>query len=182
MRTLETETIKNERIELIFPTFDHKNKAITYSQEHFNKVEMTIHGDGGLDKAESYEQWIEKINTYLKRDSVGFVPATTYFAFIGDKIVGTIRIRHRLNEYQLKYSGHTSYGIMLPEHRKGYATEMLRLTLKKCKAFGIEKALVTCDKNNVASAGTVLKNNGVIENEVTDDKGRIMQRYRIEVR
>ena len=71
---------------------------------------------------------------------------------------------------------------MPSERRKGYATEMLRLALKKCKALGIEKALVTCDKNNVASAGTILKNNGAHENEVSDDKGRIMQRYWIEVR
>jgi predicted acetyltransferase len=68
------------------------------------------------------------------------------------------------------------------ERRKGYATEMLRLALEKCKALGIEKALVTCDMNNVASAGTILKNGGVLENEVTDDNGRIIQRYWIGVR
>ncbi len=170
------------RLKLVFPAIDHKESALAYRQEHFDKGELTIHGDGGLDEAENYEQWIEKINADLEKDSGGFVPATTYFAFADDKLVGTIQIRHRLNDYLLKYGGHIGYGVVPSERRKGYATEMLRLALKKCKTLGIEKALVTCDKNNVASAGTILKNNGVLENEVTDDKGRVMQRYWIEVR
>ena len=169
-------------LKLVLPTIDHKETALAYRQEYFDKGEMIIHGDGGLDEAEKYEQWIEKINADLKKDSGGLVPATTYFAFAGDKLVGTIQVRHKLNDYLLKYGGHIGYGVVPSERRKGYATEMLRMALKKCKALGIEKALVTCDKDNVASAGTILKNDGVLENEVSDDTGRMMQRYWIEVR
>lgn len=166
-----------ESLELVFPTKDHKEAALAYRQEYFVKGEMIIHGDGGLDEAEDYQQWIEKINDDLDRNSDGFVPSTTYFAFAGSKLVGTIQIRHRLNDYLLQYGGHIGYGVVPSERRKGYASAMLQLALKKCKGLGIDKVLVTCDKNNVASAGTILKNGGVLENEVTDEKGRIMQRY-----
>jgi predicted acetyltransferase len=179
---MEMRIMQKNRLKLVFPTIDHKESALTYRQEHFDKGEMIIHGDGGLDEAENYEQWLKKINADLEKDSGGFVPATTYFAFAGDKLVGTIQIRHKLNDYLLKYGGHIGYGIVPSERRKGYATEMLRLALKKCKTLGIEKVLVTCDKNNVASAGTILKNGGFLENEVADDKCRIMQRYWIKVR
>ena len=125
METLETEWKSKNGIKLVFPAIDHKEAAITYRQEYFDKGELTIHGDGGLDEAENYEQWIVKINADLEKDGGGFVPATTYFAFIGDKLVGTIQIRHKLNDYLLKYGGHIGYGIVPSERRKGYATEML---------------------------------------------------------
>lgn len=171
-----------KNLKLVFPTIDLKESALAYRQEHFDKGEKAIHGDGGLDEAENYEQWVEKINADLKRDSGGFVPATTYFAFDGNKMVGTIQIRHRLNDYLLKYGGHIGYGVAPSERRKGYGTEMLRLALTKCKSLGIEKALVTCNKDNVASARTILKNGGVLENEVAIDKGGLRQRYWIDVR
>jgi len=42
--------------------------ALTYRQEYFDKGELTIHGDGGLDETENYEQWIEKIKADLEKD------------------------------------------------------------------------------------------------------------------
>lgn len=44
-----------------------------------------------------------------------------------------------------------------------------------------KKALVTCDKDNTASAKTIQRNGGVIENEFTEDDGNIVQRYWITI-
>lgn len=44
--------------------------------------------------------------------------------------------------------------------------EMLRLMLCKCKELGIDKVLLTCDKENVAYAKIIIHNGGVLENEV----------------
>ena len=58
---------------------------------------------------------------------------------------------------------------------------MLKQMLKICKEYGEEKVLLTCDKANEASRKTILKNGGVLENEVTDSidlgKSGIIQRY-----
>lgn len=170
------------RLKLVFPTIEHKDSALAYRQEHFDRGESQISGDGGLDQAENYELWIAKISKDLKRDSDRFVPKTTYFAFLGNKLIGTIQIRHKLNDFLLKFGGHISYGVVPSERRKSYATEMLHLALKECKALDIKKALIICNKNNTASAGTILKNGGALENEVTDDKGMIFQRYWIEIK
>ncbi len=179
----EWRTLKDKsRLTLVFPAIEHKDAALAYRQEHFDNGEMLINGDAGLDRAESYEQWIEDITANLYQEVNGFVPATMYFAFDGDKLVGTIQIRHRLNARLMQTGGHIGYSIVPSERRRGYGSEMLRLALQKCKALGIEKALVTCDKINAASAGTILKNNGVLENEVTDGKGEIVQRYWVETR
>ncbi|MBN2852386.1 MAG: GNAT family N-acetyltransferase [Clostridia bacterium] len=173
---------KNNTLNLIFPELAHKEKALAFRQEHFNCGEMVIHGDGGLEGAESYEQWIEKINSDLTKDSDGLVPATTYFAFADDRIVGTIQIRHRLNDYLFSFGGHIGYGVAPSERRKGYATLMLQSALEKCANLGIEKVLITCDKNNTASSKTILKNGGVMENEIMSDNGEVLQRYWIEIK
>lgn len=64
---------------------------------------------------------------------------------------------------------------------KGYAKEMLRLMLCKCKESGIDKVLLTCDKPNIASAKIMIYNGGILENEVEDKvklaKSGIIQRY-----
>ena len=170
------------RLKLVFPTISHKEAAISYKQEFLDNGEMKIYGGGGLNREASYELWLEKIKADLKRDSEGFVPATTYFAFVGDELVGTIQIRHRLNDYLYQRGGHIGYSVAPSKRQKGYATEMLRLALKKCQALGMEKVLITCDKDNMASAATILTNHGVLENEVPDDQGRIIQRYWIEIK
>ncbi len=40
-----------------------------------------------------------------------------------------------------------------------------------------KKVLITCDKTNIASAKTILANGGILENEVVEDDGNVVQRY-----
>lgn len=163
---------------LVFPTLELKEKALDYREEHFKNGENSIHGDDGLDEAESYEEWIEKINEDLSRDDGKRVPSTTYFGVTDGKIVGTIQIRHKLNEYLLATGGNIGYGVRPSERRKGYASRMLRLALAECRRLGIYKVLVSCNKTNIGSAKTILKCGGVLENEVVSVRtGNIVQRY-----
>ena len=81
-------------------------------------------------------------------------------------MVGAVNIRHKLNEYLLQYGGHIGDGIRPGERGKGYATRMISLALEECKKLGIRKVLMVCDKENIGSAKSILKNGGVLENEV----------------
>lgn len=40
---------------------------------------------------------------------------------------------------------------------------------------------MVCDKSNLASAKTIIKNGGILENEIVDDDGEINQRYWIDL-
>jgi len=57
---------------------------------------------------------------------------------------------------------------------------MIALALEECKKLGIEKVLMTCDKNNIGSVKSIVRNGGVLENEIEDD-GHIEQRYWIQL-
>ena len=91
----------------------------------------------------------------------GLVPDSTYFCLDEERniMVGAINIRHELND----------------------ATKMIALGLEECKKLGIHKVLITCDKTNIGSAKSIIKNGGILENEVVNPDGNVQQRYWIEV-
>ncbi|MGZ9583675.1 GNAT family N-acetyltransferase [Paenibacillus marinisediminis] len=105
------------------------------------------------------------------------VSSSTYWLIGANKrVLGAVNIRHRLNSWLLERGGHIGYGIRPSERRKGHATQLLSLALEEAKKMGIEKALVTCDKNNVGSAKTIRNNGGELESEPIVD-GVAIQRY-----
>lgn len=72
-------------------------------------------------------------------------------------------MRHRLNEHLLEGGGHIGYDVRPTARRRGYATAMLRDALRKAAELGIEKALLTCDDDNVGSYKVIEANGGVME-------------------
>ena len=117
-------------------------------------------------------------NLELKEEQDGRVPDSTFFCLDVDRniFVGAVNIRHYLNDELLYTGGHIGDGIRPSERRKGYATAMIGLALEECKKLGITKVLMTCDKDNIGSAKSIINNGGILENEVEDD-GVIEQRY-----
>ncbi|MBQ6906355.1 MAG: GNAT family N-acetyltransferase [Clostridia bacterium] len=122
-------------------------------------------------------------NLEINEPKDGKVPDSVFFLLDKERniLLGAVNIRHHLNEHLLKYGGHIGDGIRPSERGKGYATEMIRLALIECKKLGIDRVLMVCDKSNVASAKTITKNGGILENEFTDEDGNIEQRYWIEL-
>ena len=113
------------------------------------------------------------------RESDGIhVPDSTFFCLDTDRniFVGAVNIRHFLNERLLFSGGHIGDGIRPGERGKGYGTKMIALALEECDRLGIREVLMCCDKDNPSSARTIVKNGGVLENEVTDG-GTVIQRY-----
>lgn len=122
-------------------------------------------------------------NLEVKDTSSGLVPDSTFFCLDLDRniFVGAVNIRHYLNEALLLNGGHIGDGVRPSERKKGIATKMIGLALDECRKLNIDKVLMVCDKENIASAKTILRNGGVLENEVVVD-GVVEQRYWIDLR
>ena len=93
-----------------------------------------------------------------------------------DTMLGASNIRHTLNPSLLRNGGHIGYGVRPDERNKGYATELLRLSVHEAAVLGIKKIRITCDANNLASEKVILKNNGVFDSAVIDDDA-LTKRY-----
>jgi len=114
----------------------------------------------------------------------GFVPSTTFWAYDNesDKIVGAVNIRHYLNDLFLQAWGNIGYGVRPSERRKGNAKIILKLTLEKCKSLNMQRVLLGCYKENIASAKTIVGNGGILENEIEENNtGKRIQRYWISI-
>lgn len=120
-------------------------------------------------------------NLQITEEVDGKVPDTTLFCLDVDRniFVGAVNIRHYLTEEMLVNAGHIGDGIRPSERRKGYATAMIGLALEEAKELGIDRVLMCCDKENIASAKSIVNNGGILENEVVVN-GVIEQRYWIE--
>ena len=173
-------------MKLIFPTMAYKEKAIEFINE-FYEYGSEINGSGALDSylAEAtYEEWLLKVLADIDIANIEKprVPALTYFYVReeDDKIVGMVNIRLALNDFLKNEGGHIGYGIRPTERKKHYATGMLTEALKVCDTVGISEVILTCDKENPASAGVIKNCGGKLESEFYSETfDETIQRYLI---
>ena len=155
-----------EKIILVKPNLSYADEIIKYKEESLAESPI-INGSAGLDRFSSIEIWFEELKKRSCEDTVpkGLVPSSTYLG-VREKdnyIVGMIDIRHYLNEYLTQVGGHIGYGVRKTERNKGYAKQMLKLALEKCKELKIKKVLITCDEDNIASEKVILSANAKFE-------------------
>lgn len=170
-----------DSIVLAKPTKAFEAAAQEYIAEHIAAGEADLHGASLLEKKPTYDDWLRHLQATSDAATVdpGWVVASTFFAVraVDSRLIGVIDIRHRLNDFLYNYGGHIGYGVRPTERRKGYATEILRLGLDYCKTIGLQKVMLACYKDNVASAKTILKNGGELKREFTHTDGVVVQVY-----
>ncbi|MGL1893481.1 MAG: GNAT family N-acetyltransferase [Spirochaetaceae bacterium] len=170
-------------IKLVTPSIKFKTQILDYKKE-FEDNNESMDGTANLANYNNIEDWLDSLKDNSKEETVrtGLVPASTYLALIEDEdiIIGMIDIRHRLNDFLFNFGGHIGYSVKKSERLKGYAKEILHHGLKECKKINIDNVLITCDKENIGSLKTIVKNGGKLENEVSEN-GKTTQRYWITV-
>lgn len=167
------------RVKLVPIEISYQQQILEYKQE-FIEAGDNMDGTAGLQLTDDFDEWLKNIQENGSEITVheGFVPSSTLLAIEKStgQLIGFIDIRHRLNEYLMQCGGHIGYSVRPSQRRQGYATEILSLGLQKCDELNISDVLVTCNQENIASAKTIMKNGGILENEIILD-GRIIQRY-----
>tara|TARA_B110000037_G_scaffold205152_1_gene249789 strand:+ start:190 stop:729 length:540 start_codon:yes stop_codon:yes gene_type:complete len=122
-----------------------------------------------FDENGCFAEYVSKLEGWTRGEGVreGFVSNSYFVGIVEGKVVGRLSIRHELNDFLRNYGGHIGYGVVPSERRKGYASEMLRQSLPFCTELGIERALISCDVDGVASRKVIEKNGGVFDSTTT---------------
>lgn len=99
----------------------------------------------------------------------GYVPATYYFLWDNDNIVGEFHFRHYLCTSLIVGAGHIGYYIAPRFRRKGFASAGLRMLMDMIRdRIPEDEFYLRVNKDNPASLKVMLKNGGYIHHEGCD--------------
>ena len=114
--------------------------------------------------------------------SPGRVPYSTFWLTSGRYPIGRSSVRHYLTPDLEDEGGHVGYDIRPSERLKGYGKLILGLTLAEARKLGLNRALLTCDTDNVASVKVIEWNGGRLQEQaVSKRSGKLISRYWIKL-
>lgn len=174
-----------DMIQLIKPTAQYIPEIERYRKEFFESGD-SMDGTGDLKNIPLISDWIERNRSYEHKEFLppNYVTAELFLAVRtnDNKVVGMIQLRHELNDFLFQYGGHIGYSLCPSERRKGYAKEMLRQCLLYCRTRGMDRVLISCLEDNVASRKTILSQGGVYEDtRYLESDNEYLQRYWIDL-
>ncbi|MGN0741814.1 MAG: GNAT family N-acetyltransferase [Candidatus Fimadaptatus sp.] len=167
-------------MQFVTPDARHEAAVLAY-REAFRAAGEKPYGSGGLHRAASYAEWLSGLERgRAAAPGEGRAPQEVYLAMVGDELVGMLALRLADAGEALRYAGNVGYSVRPDRRRRGYATSMLRWALDRCRAAGLRRALLTCDRGNAASARTIMRCGGALAGELPEGDG-IVEQYWIEL-
>lgn len=120
-----------------------------------------VHEDGfGLlpadevDSPVGFAAWVARLT--------GEARCTYRWIVDGETVLGGIALRHGFDDF-VSRAGHIGYGIRPSARRRGLATWALGRMLDEARLLGMDRVLVVCEAGNTASAKTIERQGGVLE-------------------
>ena len=163
------------------PNFNDIEEIESFKQEFIDN-NSGMDGTGKLSDL-SAKEWL-RLNQKMEHESTPeLVKYLQYGLFRGKRLLGLIDIRLELRGYLVEFGGHIGYCVRPQERRKGYGKLMLQKALEVCKEINLNKVLITCLEDNIASSKIIEACGGVYEKTVFDDKNyqESLKRYWIDL-
>ena len=128
-----------------------------------------LHEDGfGLlpsdevDSPEGFAAWVARLAAESDPAKADQWSCTYRWIVEGDRVHGGIALRHGADDFVLR-AGHIGYGIRPSSRRRGLAGWALGRMLDEARTQGLERVLIVCEADNIASAKTTEHRGGVLE-------------------
>ena len=172
---------ENDNCILVKPDETMLAEIVSY-REAFLAAGDSMDGTGPLRRMEDPLEWLAFNRLAEQRETKpeNWVPSEQ-FALLRErdhKIVGMTQFRHEFNDFLREFGGNIGYSVCPDERRKGYAKRMLTECLKVCRAFGLDRVLITCLVENEGSRRTILSCGGVYDKTVYCERDNVnLERY-----
>jgi predicted acetyltransferase len=165
--------------QLVRPSVRHARSYVAALREGFRRGAQEIVSERRIRQIETdFAAYLAAITDQTGRirlptgEIVPKVPFSIFWLVEDDEFIGEASVRHRLNAYLVKEGGHVGYGIRPSRQRQGFGKLILALALEECRRLGLERVLLTCLEDNVASARIIEANGGELENVIRHPVGR----------
>ncbi|MBT2535411.1 GNAT family N-acetyltransferase [Arthrobacter sp. ISL-69] len=139
--------------------------------------------DDDIFSQEGFDAWVRRLlGAAHVVETGGIVPCTYRWITEGPRYVGAIAFRHHLTPALLNSGGHIGYGVRPSDRGRGAASWALQEMCARLAAQGEpDRVLLTCDDANAASARTIERCGGLLEDMRIDGNGRYFRRYWIDL-
>ncbi len=139
--------------------------------------------DDDITSQEGFAAWVRRLaEAEQAAEKDGIVPCTYRWITEGSRYVGAIAFRHYLTPALLHSGGHIGYGVRPSDRERGAAAWALQEVCAHLAAEGEpDRVLLTCDDANAASAKTIERCGGQLEDLRQAEDGRYFRRYWIDV-
>ena len=128
-----------------------------------------------------FRTWVDRLIAESDRVATEIAQAGCVYRWVVEdgRVLGGIALRHDAHE-QVHHAGHVGYGIRPSARRRGLATLALEQILNEARNLGMERVLVVCASDNIASAKMIERQVGVLERTELTEHG-VACRYWIEL-
>lgn len=113
---------------------------------------------------EGFAAWLARLDLEENESVTGCADYRCVYRWIveGDAVVGGIALRYG-DVIFIHAAGHIGYGIRPLARRQGLATWALGQILGVARNVPLDRVLLVCEADNVGSAATIERNDGVLE-------------------
>jgi len=111
---------------------------------------------------EGFRAWVERLSAESGRAEAAELRCVYRWIVENGRVLGGIALRHGDLEL-IRRAGNVGYGIRPSARRQGLARWALGQILKEARHLGMQRVLVVCETDNVASARLIERQGGVLE-------------------
>jgi predicted acetyltransferase len=127
----------------------------------------------------SHAEIVEHLAAWARGERLpaGWVPCTTSMLEEDGELLGVVNLRHELTDALRRCGGHVGYSVRPSARSQGHAARLLEAAKEQARALGLERILVTCDTDNLASARVIQKCGGEVDDVIEGPAGRRTKRF-----
>jgi predicted acetyltransferase len=149
---------------LVLPAVEYRQSFMAAMQENREIEGLTTHHEMVIPhRPQDFAAFVARLHARETNPlKPGYITDTIFWAVVNGEYVGTLGLRHDLNDFLRQFGGHIGYRVRPSRRREGWATAMLKAALDHARQQfpDRDRLLITCDDDNIGSQRVIEKNGG----------------------